>query len=62
MWNAQSGLGGPPSGDSAAYSALATLPGISVQEAITDAAGGRAIGVSADGGYNSFCSTPPHTR
>jgi len=58
MWNAQSGLGGPPSGDSAAYSALATLPGISVQEGITDAAGAPAIGVSADGGYNQLLLSP----
>jgi hypothetical protein len=58
MWNAQSGLGGPPSGDSAAYSALATLPGISVQDGITDAAGAPAIGVSADGGYNQLLLSP----
>jgi hypothetical protein len=58
MWNAQSGLGGPPSGDSAAYSALAILPGISVQEGITDAAGAPAIGVSADGGYNQLLLSP----
>jgi hypothetical protein len=58
MWNAQSGIGGPPSGDSAAYSALATLPGISVQEGITDAAGAPAIGVSADGGYNQLLLSP----
>jgi hypothetical protein len=58
MWNAQSGLGGPPSGDSAAYSALATLPGISVQEGITDAAGAPAIGVSADGGHSQLLLSP----
>jgi hypothetical protein len=58
MWNAQSGIGGPPSGDSAAYSALATLPGISVQEGITDAAGAPAIGVSANGGYNQLLLSP----
>jgi hypothetical protein len=58
MWNAQSGIGGPPSGDSAAYSALAALPGISVQEGITDAAGAPAIGVSADGGYNQLLLSP----
>jgi hypothetical protein len=58
MWNAQSGIGGPPSGDSAAYSALATIPGISVQEGITDAAGAPAIGVSADGGYNQLLLSP----
>ncbi len=58
MWNAQSGIGGPPSGDSAAYSALAALPGISVQEGITDAAGAPVIGVSADGGYNQLLLSP----
>jgi hypothetical protein len=58
MWNAQSGIGGPPSGDAAAYSALANLPGISVQEGITDAAGAPAIGVSADGGYNQLLLSP----
>jgi hypothetical protein len=58
MWNAQSGIGGPPSGVSAAYSALATLPGISVQEGITNAAGAPAIGVSADGGYNQLLLSP----
>jgi hypothetical protein len=58
MWNAQSGLGGPPAGDAAAYSALAALPGISVQAGITDAAGAPAIGVSADGGYNQLLLSP----
>jgi hypothetical protein len=58
MWNAQSGLGGPPSGDFAAYSALATLPGISVQDGITDAAGAPAIGVSADGGHSQLLLSP----
>lgn len=58
MWNAQTGLDGPPSGDAAAYSALATLPGISIQEGITDAAGAPVIGVSADGGYNQILLSP----
>ena len=62
MWNAQSGIGGPPSGDSAAYSALATLPGISVQEGITDAAGARPSASPPTAATTSFCSAPPPTR
>jgi hypothetical protein len=49
------GVGGPPAADSAAYQAMAALPGITVQQGITDTAGGQAIGVSADGGgYNQL--------
>lgn len=54
VWNAQTGLGGPPAGDAAAFRAMATLPGISVQQGITDATGAPAIGVSDDGGLDQM--------
>jgi DNA-directed RNA polymerase specialized sigma24 family protein len=44
------GVGGPPAAESAAYRALATLPGITVQPGIKDTADGQAIGISDDGG------------
>jgi hypothetical protein len=56
LWNAF--LGGPPAAEAAVYRAMATLPGITVQQRITDAAGASAIGVSDDGGYNQLLLSP----
>jgi hypothetical protein len=58
LWNAAPGGGGPPAAEAAAYQALATLPGITVQQGIKDTAGGRAIGVSDDGGYDQLLIDP----
>jgi hypothetical protein len=56
LWNAR--LGGPPSALAAVYRAMATLPGITVRQGITDAAGAPAIGVSDDGGYSQLLLSP----
>jgi hypothetical protein len=56
LWNAR--LGGPPAALAAVYRAMATLPGITIQRAITDAAGAPAVGVSDDGGYNQLLLSP----
>jgi hypothetical protein len=58
LWNATIGVGGPPAAEAAAYRALATLPGISVQPAITATAGGQAIGISDDGGLDQLLLDP----
>jgi hypothetical protein len=58
LWNAAGGVGGPPAADATAYRALATLPGISVQPGVTDAAGNPAIGISDDGGYGQLLIDP----
>ncbi|MGH3210473.1 MAG: CU044_5270 family protein [Trebonia sp.] len=58
LWNAAGGVGGPPAAEAGAYRVLATLPGISVQPGITDAAGAPAIGVSDDGGYSQLLIDP----
>jgi hypothetical protein len=58
LWNAAVGLGGPPAAEAAAYQAMAALPGITVQQGITDTAGGQAIGVSDDGGYDQLLIDP----
>jgi hypothetical protein len=57
LWNAAP-VGGPPAAEAAAYRALAALPGITVQQGITDTAGGQAIGVSDDGGYDQLLIDP----
>jgi hypothetical protein len=56
LWNAAP-VGGPPTADAAAYQAMATLPGITVQR-LTDTAGGQAIAVSDDGGYDQLLIDP----
>lgn len=61
LWNAAI-VGGPPAADAAAYQVMATLPGITVQQGITDAAGGQAIGVSDDGGYDQLLIDRSATR
>lgn len=56
LWNAY--LGGPPAALAAVYRAMATLPGITVQQGITDAAGAPSIGVSDNGGYSQLLLSP----
>jgi hypothetical protein len=58
LWNAAGGVGGPPAAEAAAYQAMASLPGITVQQGIKDTAGGTAIGVSDDGGYDQLLIDP----
>lgn len=58
LWNAAIGVGGPPAAEAAAYQAMAALPGITVQQGIEDTAGGQAIGVSDDGGYDQLLIDP----
>lgn len=58
LWNAAPVGGGPPAAEAAAYRALATLHGITVQRGITDTAGGQAIGVSDDGGFDQLLIDP----
>jgi len=58
LWNAADGPGGPPAAEAAAYRAMATLSGITVQQGIRDTAGGQAIGVSDDGGYDQLLIDP----
>jgi hypothetical protein len=57
LWGAAP-VGGPPAAEAAAYQAMATLPGITVQQGIRDTAGGQAIGVSDDGGYGQLLIDP----
>ena len=58
LWNAAIGVGGPSVADAAAYQAMAALPGLTVQQGIQDTAGGQAIGVSDDGGYDQLLIDP----
>jgi hypothetical protein len=58
LWNAAGGVGAPPAAQAAAYRAMATIPGVTTQQGITDAAGAKAIGVSADGGYDQLLLDP----
>jgi hypothetical protein len=57
MWNAAGGVGGPPAAEAAVYQAMAALPGISVQQGVTDEAGVQAISVSDDG-YDQLLLDP----
>jgi len=57
LWNVAL-LSAPPAAEAAAYQAMAALPGITVQQGITDTAGGQAIGVSDDGGYDQLLIDP----
>ena len=57
LWNAASVGGGPPAAEAAAYQAMATLAGITVQQGIKDTAGGPAIGISDDG-YDQILIDP----
>jgi hypothetical protein len=55
LWEA--GGVGPPEGEAAVFQAMAALPGVKVQQGITDIAGAQAIGVSA-GGYEQLLLDP----
>jgi hypothetical protein len=50
-------VGGPPAAEAAVFLAMAALPGISVQQGVTDEAGAQAISVSADG-YDQLLLDP----
>lgn len=58
--NTAGGVGTPPKGVAAVFRAMATLPGITVQQGTKDAAGAPAIGVSADAGIHQIL-LDPHT-
>jgi hypothetical protein len=58
LWNAAGGVGAPPKAEAAAFRAMAAIPGVTVQQGITDAAGNPAIGVSGDGGYDQLLLDP----
>jgi hypothetical protein len=58
VWNAAGGVGAPPTAEAAVFRAMAAIPGVTVQQGITDAAGAAAIGVSDDGGYNQILLDP----
>jgi len=58
LWNAAGGVGAPPAAEAAAFRAMAAIPGVTVQQDITDAAGEPAIGVSDDGGYGQLLLDP----
>jgi hypothetical protein len=57
LWNAAGGVGAPGKAEAAAYRAMAAIPGVTVQQGITDAAGDPAIGVSGDG-YSQILLDP----
>jgi hypothetical protein len=57
LWNAAGGVGGPPAAEAAVFQAMAALPGISVQQRVTDEAGAQAISVSDDG-YDQLLLDP----
>ena len=58
LWNAAGGVGAPAKAEAAAFRAMAAIPGVTVQQGITDAAGNAAIGVSGDGGYDQLLLDP----
>jgi hypothetical protein len=58
LWNAAGGVGAPPAAEAAAFRAMAAIPGVTVQQGVTDAAGAPAIGVSGDGGYDQLLLDP----
>jgi hypothetical protein len=58
LWNAAGGVGAPPKAEAAAFRAMAAIPGVTVQQGITDAVGNPAIGVSGDGGYDQLLLDP----
>ena len=58
LWNAAGGVGAPPNAEAAAFRAMAAIPGVTIQQGITDAAGNPAIGVSDDGGYDQLLLDP----
>ncbi len=57
LWNAAAGVGAPAKAEAAAFRAMATLPGVTVQLGIRDAAGAPAVAVSGDG-YDQLLLDP----
>ena len=58
LWNAAAGTGAPPAAQAAVFRAMATIPGVTVQRGLIDAAGKPAIGVSDDAGYDQLLLDP----
>jgi hypothetical protein len=58
LWNAAGGVGAPPAAEAAVFRAMAAIPGVTVQQGITDAAGAPAIAVSGDGGHDQLLLDP----
>jgi hypothetical protein len=58
LWNAAAGVGAPPAAEAAVFRAMAAIPGVTVQQGITDAVNEPAIGVSGDGGYDQLLLDP----
>jgi hypothetical protein len=56
LWNAYAAA--PPSALSAVYQAIATIPGVSIDEHVTDAAGRPAIGITDDHGQTEILLSP----
>jgi len=56
LWNAYAAA--PPSGLAAVYQAIATIPGVTVNQDRTDADGRPAIGISRDGGATEILLSP----
>jgi hypothetical protein len=56
LWNAYAAA--PPSALSAVYQAIATIPGVTVDQQVTDAAGRPAIGITDDHGRTEFLLSP----
>jgi hypothetical protein len=56
LWNAYAAA--PPTALSAVYQAIATIPGVSADEHITDAAGRPAIGITDDHGQTEILLNP----
>jgi hypothetical protein len=56
LWTAAGGVGGPPKAEAAVFQAMADLPGITVEQGITDIAGRQAIGVRS--GYKQLLLDP----
>jgi hypothetical protein len=51
-------VGAPPAAEAAVFRAMAAIPGVTVQQGITDAVNEPAIGVSGDGGYDQLLLDP----
>jgi len=56
LWNAAPGQ--PPAAEAAVYRAMATIPAVTGEKGITDAAGRPAIGLSANGGVTELLLNP----
>lgn len=56
LWNAYAAA--PPSALSAVYQAIATIPGVTVNQGLRDAAGSPAVGITDDGGATEILLNP----